>query len=168
LRTADKILRPVAGETNDVRSAEPATGETGTIQLGKLQRGASAGKRRTAVLHAERKRKVVKKAEPKSKPSDDAGASDATKQRGGMDHGGEDDAPISRKDLLEKALRIIARDLDAEGGERPTNTIGSLVQLLKLDRSIKEDEEQPHEIRVVWQQMDDETEIDSAGKSSGE
>jgi hypothetical protein len=74
--------------------------------------------------------------------------------------------PISRKDLLEKALRMVAADLKIKGGKRPTNTIGSLVQLLKLDRSFREDEEQPHEIRVVWQEKKDETLDDSTAPSA--
>jgi hypothetical protein len=61
----------------------------------------------------------------------------------------------SRRELLEKALDAVARDLDKP--ERPANAVANLVQLLKLERLLTEDEEQPHEIRVVWQETDDET-----------
>ena len=64
-------------------------------------------------------------------------------------------SPLSRKELLERALDIVAQDLEKE--ERPANAVASLVQLLKLERLFTEDEEQPHEIRVVWQETDDET-----------
>jgi hypothetical protein len=72
--------------------------------------------------------------------------------------------PISRKELLEKALDIVAKDLEKK--DRPTNAVASLVQLLKLERLFTEDEEQPHEIRVVWQETDDET--DESAETSPE
>jgi hypothetical protein len=98
-----------------------------------------------------------KKGAPGVKPSIEQDGKSGTQEN---DHSG-----VSRKDLLEKALAIIAEDLNLTGDERPSNTIANLVQLLKLDRLFKEDEEQPHEIRVVWQEKSDETFDDSAGSS---
>jgi hypothetical protein len=74
----------------------------------------------------------------------------------------EESPPVSRKELLDKALKIIANDL--ERTKRPANTVTSLVQLLKLDRSFRKEEEQPHEIRVVWQEKKDDTLDESAEK----
>jgi hypothetical protein len=98
--------------------------------------------------------KATKSSTEKNKPAVEESAAD------------DELTPLSRKELLETALRAVANDLNAEGGQRPTNTIGNLVQLLKLDRSFREDEEQPHEIRVVWEEKQDETVDDSPERKS--
>ncbi len=89
-------------------------------------RKAASGRRKESAKTVRRKRAVT-----------------ASKKEG--DQEGE---PVSRKELLEKAFRVISNELGGE--KRPTNTIGNLVQLLKIERSMKEDEEQPQEIRVIW------------------
>ena len=61
---------------------------------------------------------------------------------------GDDRAEI-RKKLIAKTFQKIKTLLDAK--EQVTQaTINSVVQLLKLERELIEDEP-PHEIRVVWQ-----------------
>lgn len=131
--TADRVKRPGA-----------ASGSATTRRA----------KRKSTVGAKERAGATSKKA-TRSEAADSPTAKNATAVEGGE---AEDElTPVSRKELLEKALRAVETDLDAEGGQRPTNTIGNLVQLLKLDRSFREDEEQPHEIRVVWEEKRDET-----------
>jgi hypothetical protein len=93
-----------------------------------------------------------------------AGSKPRRKQKG-AEGDEKEHPPISRRELLEKALSIIEGDLGLAGDERPTNTISSLVQLLKLDRSLKVDDEKPHEIRIVWQETDEEIENGSAESS---
>ncbi len=59
------------------------------------------------------------------------------------------DRMASRKELIDQAINKIGDKLDKDGIiSQPM--IGSLVQLLKLEREMIE-EEPPHEIRVVWQ-----------------
>lgn len=108
-------------------------------------KGGSGAKKRTSAASTVAKRPKAAKKSTKKKPAAEEIAAD------------DESMPISRKELLEKALRAVATDLEAKGAKRPTNTIGNLVQLLKLDRSCREDEEQPHEIRVVWEEKQDET-----------
>ena len=66
---------------------------------------------------------------------------------------------ISRKDLLEKAIERVKEKLDKDKDLSP-GIIGNLVQLLKLDRDLVDDEEVVKEIRVLWEEMNG----DSTGK----
>ena len=59
------------------------------------------------------------------------------------------DRAVIRKRLIEKAFEKIGDLLEADGKVSQA-TINSVVQLLKLERELIEDEP-PHEIRVVWQ-----------------
>jgi len=74
---------------------------------------------------------------------------DATEAAEG-DEGGE----VSRKELVQKALRKIQRQLDSSEDVTPA-TIGALEKLLKLDRDILGEGEMPQEIRVLWEETDD-------------
>ena len=66
---------------------------------------------------------------------------------------------ISRKDLLEKAIERVKEKLDKDKDLSP-GIIGNVVQLLKLDRDLVDDEEVVKEIRVLWEEMNG----DSTGK----
>jgi len=91
-----------------------------------------------------------------------AGTTAATsKARGGKTEAGRKSkgkgpGKASRRKLLESALERVRRKLESE--EEPTHsTIGNLVQLLKLDRDWTDDDETPHEIRVLWQETNGES-----------
>ena len=154
LRAADKMLKAGGGDSPTAQPQQTAP----SLRLAARQagsKGSLAAQGRTATALASGRRSKISASRIRKTKRTDA------------EEGTENEAtPISRKELLERALQIIAADLNLEGGQRPTNTIGSLVQLLKLDRSFREDEEQPHEIRVVWQEKRNETIDDSAEKAS--
>ena len=63
---------------------------------------------------------------------------------------------ISRKDLLEKAIARVKEKLDNEKDLSP-GIIGNVVQLLKLDRDLVDDEEVVKEIRVLWEEINGDT-----------
>ena len=150
---AKVILKAVSGDELGTSLLETVARSGCAGRLAEVVAGPTAERRATSRFHSERRRKTSTKSVAKGKPADTA-------------EGGEQEQPsISRKELLEKALSVIANDLNQEVEKRPTNTIGNLVQLLKLDRSFREDEEQPHEIRVVWQEKRDETFDDSPESS---
>lgn len=149
----DKIQDAVGGRAGDAGQQELTQGARPAARPRRSRRDASE-KRRTAGAGDDVRR-------PRASPGK-LGTHESTEAEEGSEN---EPTPISRKELLEKALRIIAADLKIEAGKRPTNTIGSLVQLLKLDRAFREDEEQPHEIRVVWQEKKDETLDDSTAPS---
>ena len=59
---------------------------------------------------------------------------------------------ISRKDLLEKAIARVKEKLDNEKDLSP-GIIGNVVQLLKLDRDLVDEQEVVKEIRVLWEEI---------------
>ena len=62
---------------------------------------------------------------------------------------------VSRRDLLDKALRAVEDQLNSE--KKPsTATIGNLVRLIKLDRDLGKDEDVPQEITVLWEETEEE------------
>ena len=63
---------------------------------------------------------------------------------------------ISRKDLLEKAIQRVKEKLDHEKDLSP-GIIGNVVQLLKLDRDLFDEEEVVKEIRVLWEEINGDT-----------
>ena len=63
---------------------------------------------------------------------------------------------ISRKDLLEKAIARVKEKLDNEK-DLSSGTIGNVVQLLKLDRDLVNDEDVVKEIRVLWEEINGDT-----------
>ena len=86
---------------------------------------------------------------------------DARKRRGASVRkrsAGTETERKSRRELVDRVFARIEEKLDSDEVLSQA-TIGSLVQLLKLEREIIE-EEPPHEIRVVWQ--------DKNGESSSE
>jgi hypothetical protein len=66
---------------------------------------------------------------------------------------------ISRQDLIERAFQKVKDRLDSKDDVTPA-TIGALEKLLKLDRDILEESEMPQEIRVLWEETDDDPEQD--------
>ena len=154
LGAADKIEDAVDEGAGDVGEQQIAPGARPAARRPNSKEGASEKRRPAGVGDDVRRPRASARK---------AGKRDSTPTEEGSEN---KLTPISRTELLEKALRIVATDLEIKGGERPTNTIGSLVQLLKLDRSFREDEEQPHEIRVVWQEKKDETLDDSTAPSA--
>jgi hypothetical protein len=154
LLTAEQGARPSGGENASVEhESEPASGEDKAVKRAKR---AGRGKSKPAKRAGKGRRRGQRRpatAKPRVTKSSDTEA--------------QDDAPISRRELLERALGIIEEELDLDGNERPANTISSLVQLLKLDRSLKVDDEKPHEIRIVWQETNEEMESGSAEESPG-
>lgn len=64
--------------------------------------------------------------------------------------------PISRKELLEGALERVRKELDSDGALK-TGVIGNLVQLLKLERELVDEDNVPHEIRVLWEEINGES-----------
>ena len=59
---------------------------------------------------------------------------------------------ISRKDLLEKAIERVKEKLDKDT-DLSSGVIGNLVQLLKLDRDLVDEQEVVKEIRVLWEEI---------------
>ncbi len=53
---------------------------------------------------------------------------------------------------MEKAIERVKEKLDKDKDLSP-GIIGNLVQLLKLDRDLVDDEEVVKEIRVLWEEM---------------
>jgi hypothetical protein len=146
----DKIEALVTDLDESRETPKPAAADAGN---GKRRRGSGATRGKKTGRAPKRRKTGSSVAKRQSRSPGEEKAAEA------------EQGPISRKELLERALTIIANDLNAD--ERPSNTIASLVQLLKLDRSFTEEEEQPHEIRVVWQGSDDETD-ESAGSGNVE
>ena len=72
------------------------------------------------------------------------------------DDGGCEKKKISRKDLLEKAIQRVKDKLDKDKDLSP-GIIGNVVQLLKLDRDLVDDEEVVKEIRVLWEEINGDT-----------
>ena len=66
----------------------------------------------------------------------------------------KDDRAATRKELIQTAFEKVVELLQTDGNVSQA-TINSLVQLLKLERELIE-QEPPHEIRVVWQETDGE------------
>ena len=60
------------------------------------------------------------------------------------------------KDLLEKAIQRVKEKLDNEKDLSP-GIIGNVVQLLKLDRDLFDEEEVVKEIRVLWEEINGDT-----------
>ena len=59
-----------------------------------------------------------------------------------------------REELLIEAIRLVRKALSEE--VTPTrNTIGNLVQLLKLHKELMVEEETPTEVELVWTEVDE-------------
>ena len=63
---------------------------------------------------------------------------------------------ISRKDPLEKAIERVKEKLDKDT-DLSSGVIGNLVQLLKLDRDLVDEQEVVKEIRVLWEEINGDT-----------
>ena len=83
---------------------------------------------------------------------EESGPEDTEEVSTPTDDGGRGKKKISRKDLLEKAIARVKEKLDNEKDLSP-GIIGNLVQLLKLDRDLVDNEEVVKEIRILWEEM---------------
>jgi hypothetical protein len=66
---------------------------------------------------------------------------------------------ISRQALIERAFEKLKERLDSKDAMTPA-MIGVLEKLLKLDRDVLDETEMPQEIRVLWEERDDDPEQD--------
>jgi len=66
---------------------------------------------------------------------------------------------ISRQALIERAFQKLKERLDSKDDMTPA-MIGALEKLLKLDRDVLDETEMPQEIRVLWEERDDDPERD--------
>ena len=66
---------------------------------------------------------------------------------------------ISRQALIERAFQKLKERLDSKDDMTPA-MIGALEKLLKLDRDVLDETEMPQEIRVLWEERDDDPEPD--------
>jgi hypothetical protein len=66
---------------------------------------------------------------------------------------------ISRQALIERAFEKLKERLDSKDAMTPA-MIGVLEKLLKLDRDVLDETEMPQEIRVLWEETDDDPEQD--------
>ena len=86
----------------------------------------------------------------------ESGPEDTSEVLPPTDGGEGEKKKISRKDLLEKAIARVKEKLDNEKDLSP-GIIGNVVQLLKLDRDLVDDEEVVKEIRVLWEEINGDT-----------
>lgn len=69
---------------------------------------------------------------------------------------------ISRKDLLAKAFEKVRVRLESSEAVTPA-LIGAMEKLFKMDREIVQENEMPHEIRVLWDETNDDDPWDTNG-----
>lgn len=96
----------------------------------------------------------------------DANAGDplAEKQDDGEQQGGVEKklVAISRKELLAKAFEKVRVRLESSEAVTPA-LIGAMEKLFKMDREIVQENEMPHEIRVLWDETNDDDPWDTNG-----
>ena len=112
-----------------------------------------------ATKRARAKKGRGKAAAPKEEAAEsDANASDplAEKQDDGERQGGVEKkvVAISRKELLAKAFEKVRARLESDEVVTPA-LIGAMEKLFKMDREIVQENEMPHEIRVLWDETND-------------
>jgi hypothetical protein len=103
-------------------------------------------------------------------PKEEAGETDANpgdlvvekqddqKQRAGL----KKVVAISRKELLAKAFEKVRLRLESSEAVTPA-LIGAMEKLFKMDREIVQENEMPHEIRVLWDETNDDDPWDTNG-----
>jgi hypothetical protein len=69
---------------------------------------------------------------------------------------------ISRKELLAKAFEKVRLRLESDEAVTPA-LIGAMEKLFKMDREIVQENEMPHEIRVLWDETNDGDPLDTIG-----
>ena len=84
---------------------------------------------------------------------------DAGKQQGGAK---QKVVAISRKELLAKAFEKVRVRLESSEAVTPA-LIGAMEKLFKMDREIVQENEMPHEIRVLWDETNDDDPWDTNG-----
>jgi hypothetical protein len=66
----------------------------------------------------------------------------------------------TREELIETALERIRKQLGNESKELTPAVVGMIEKLLKLDRELIHRDDIPQEIRVLWQETDEESPTD--------
>ena len=69
---------------------------------------------------------------------------------------------ISRKELLAKAFEKVRLRLESAEAVTPA-LIGAMEKLFKMDLEIVQENEMPHEIRVLWDETNDDDPWDTNG-----
>jgi hypothetical protein len=105
--------------------------------------------------------------DPKEEAAEtDANAGDPLAQK--QDDGEQQDGvkkkvvAISRKELLAKAFEKVRLRLESDEAVTPA-LIGAMEKLFKMDREIVQENEMPHEIRVLWDETNDGDPLDTIG-----
>lgn len=84
-------------------------------------------------------------------------ANKATSEDGTECKGSEAEEQVAlprREELLIEAIRLVRKALNEEA--TPTrNTIGNLVQLIKLHKEIMIEDETPTEVELIWREVDE-------------
>lgn len=88
-----------------------------------------------------------------------AGRRDDGERQGGVE---KKVVAISRKELLAKAFEKVRARLESSEGVTPA-LIGAMEKLFKMDREIVQENEMPHEIRVLWDETNDDDPWDTNG-----
>lgn len=120
-----------------------------------------------ATKRARAKKGRGKAAAPKEEAAEsDANAGDplAEKQDDGERQGGVEKkvVAISRKELLAKAFEKVRVRLESSEAVTPA-LIGAMEKLFKMDREIVQENDMPHEIRVLWDETNDDDPWDTNG-----
>jgi hypothetical protein len=84
---------------------------------------------------------------------------DGEKQQGGVK---QKVVAVSRKQLLAKAFEKVRLRLESDEAVTPA-LIGAMEKLFKMDREIVQENEMPHEIRVLWDETNDDDPWDTNG-----
>jgi len=113
------------------------------------------GVARKAKASGANKANVAKTAAAEEKKPGDAGRKEEE-----VDEAPGEPEELSRKDVVQRALRKVQQQLESEEEVKPA-TIGALEKLLRLDRDILKETEMPQEIRVLWEETDEDPEQDS-------
>jgi hypothetical protein len=107
-----------------------------------------------------------KAAAPKEEAAEtDANAEDLMAERrddGEQQAGVKKVVAISRKELLAKAFEKVRLRLESSEAVTPA-LIGAMEKLFKMDREIVQENEMPHEIRVLWDETNDDDPWDTNG-----
>lgn len=143
-----------------------------TKPVSKGVRKARTAKKPPKVTTRSTKRARAKKGRGKAAATkEDAGDTEANagdplaeKQDDGEQQGGvkKKVVAISRKELLAKAFEKVRLRLESDEAVTPA-LIGAMEKLFKMDREIVQENEMPHEIRVLWDETNDGDPLDTIG-----
>jgi hypothetical protein len=144
-------------------STDPKVEAKSTAEAAELKK-ATRGKNRTAdkTKQANKSKAAAEEPTPSEKEKPSAAATEGTETTASGAEAAEKHADtetgkvkkISRQELIERAFQKVKERLDSNDAVTPA-TIGALEKLLKLDRDILEENEMPQEIRVLWEETDD-------------